>query len=73
MVARLRDGDQLAAELHAAIGAVSINVVLAAFALGVSLVTGVLCSLAPAFAALGTNLIEALKEGARSGTGAAGR
>jgi putative ABC transport system permease protein len=50
------------------IDAISINIVVAAFALGVSLVTGILCSLAPAFAALRTNLIEALKEGAQSGT-----
>lgn len=50
------------------IDAISINTVVAAFALGVSLLTGVLCSLAPAFAALRTNLIEALKEGAQSGT-----
>jgi putative ABC transport system permease protein len=41
-----------------------------AFALLLALVTGALCSLAPAFAALRTNLTESLKEGARTGTGA---
>jgi putative ABC transport system permease protein len=41
------------------------------FALLVSVVTGALCSVAPAFAALRTNLTESLKEGARTGTGAA--
>jgi putative ABC transport system permease protein len=41
-----------------------------AFALLVSLVTGALCSIAPAFAALHTNLTDSLKEGARTGSGA---
>jgi putative ABC transport system permease protein len=41
-----------------------------AFALFLALATGALCSLAPAFAALRTNLTESLKEGARTGTGA---
>jgi predicted permease len=36
-----------------------------------SLLTGTLCSLAPAFAALQTNLTDSLKEGARTETGAA--
>ena len=42
-----------------------------AFGLLLSLVTGTLCSLAPAFAALQTNLTESLKEGARTEMGAA--
>jgi putative ABC transport system permease protein len=40
-----------------------------AFALLVALATGALCSLAPAFAALRTNLMESLKEGSKTGTG----
>jgi putative ABC transport system permease protein len=40
------------------------------FALVVALATGVVCSLAPAFAALRTNLMESLKEGSKAGTGA---
>ncbi|HTB98687.1 MAG TPA: ABC transporter permease [Terracidiphilus sp.] len=40
----------------------------AAFALLLSLATGALCSLAPAFAALRTNLTESIKEGAGTGT-----
>jgi predicted permease len=40
------------------------------FALLVSLVTGALCSIAPAFAAVRTNLMDSLKEGARTGSGA---
>lgn len=50
------------------IDSVSMNAVVAAFALLLSLATGVLCSLAPAFAAVRTNLLESLKEGSRSGT-----
>ena len=42
------------------------------FALALAVLTGVLCSMAPAFAATRTSVIENLKEGGRSGTGAAG-
>jgi predicted permease len=42
-----------------------------AFGLLLSLFTGTLCSLAPAFAALQTNLTDSLKEGARTESGAA--
>jgi predicted permease len=48
----------------------SVDAGVAAFALLLSLATGALCSLAPAFAALRTNLTESLKEGVRTGTGA---
>src|SRR5271170_6489352 len=41
-----------------------------AFALVLALATGILCSFAPAFAAIRTNLTESLKEGARTGSGA---
>lgn len=40
------------------------------FALLAALATGVICSLAPAFAAMRTDLTESLKEGGRTGTGA---
>jgi putative ABC transport system permease protein len=49
------------------INSVSINPVVAGFALLVAIATGVLCSLAPAFAALRINLIGTLKEGAQAG------
>jgi predicted permease len=52
------------------VDSVSMDATVAGFALLLALVTGALCSLAPAFAALRTNLTESLKEGARIGTGA---
>src|SRR6185437_3950037 len=42
------------------------------FALGVALLTGLLCGLAPAFAAIRTSVNEALKEGGRTGTSGTG-
>ena len=53
------------------IDSVSINPIVAAFALFVAMASGILCSLAPGFAALRTNSIESLKEGAHTGSGAA--
>ena len=52
------------------VDSVSINPIVAAFALVVSMASGVLCSLVPAFAALRTNSMENLKEGAQTGSGA---
>lgn len=51
------------------IDSISMNGVVTGFALLLALTTGALCSLAPAFAALRTDPIEGLKEGARIGTG----
>jgi putative ABC transport system permease protein len=51
------------------ISSVSVNPVVASFALVVSIATGILCSLVPAFAALRTNLVESLKEGAQAASG----
>ncbi|HLW54601.1 MAG TPA: ABC transporter permease [Candidatus Angelobacter sp.] len=45
---------------------------IAIFAFVLALVSGALCSLAPAFAALRTNLTQSLKDDVRSSTGAAG-
>ena len=53
------------------VDSIAIDAGVVVFALLVSVVTGALCSVAPAFAALRTNLTESLKEGARAGTGAA--
>lgn len=49
------------------LNAVSIDPAVAAFAILLALFTGLLCSVAPAFATAQTNLIESLKEAARSG------
>ncbi len=51
------------------VDAISIDAAVAGFALLLALVTGALCSLALAFAALRTNLTENLKEGTRTGSG----
>lgn len=52
------------------VDSIAIDSTVAAFALLVAIVTGALCSLAPAFAALRTNLTESLKEGLRTSGGA---
>jgi putative ABC transport system permease protein len=50
------------------VSSISIDPLVAGFALLVAVATGILCSLAPAFAALRTNLIATLKEGAQAGS-----
>jgi putative ABC transport system permease protein len=52
------------------IDSISMDATVVTFALLLALATGALCSLAPAFAALRTNLTESLKEGAPIGAGA---
>ncbi|HET9099793.1 MAG TPA: ABC transporter permease [Acidobacteriaceae bacterium] len=47
---------------------IHLNWVVVAFALLLAVGTGILCGLAPAFAALHTNMNEALKEGGRTGS-----
>jgi putative ABC transport system permease protein len=51
------------------IDAISINAGVASFALLIAVATGALCSLAPAWTAVRTNLLEALREDARSAAG----
>src|ERR1700722_18139260 len=53
------------------IDSISIDSNVVTFAVLLALATGTLCSLAPAFAAVRTNLIESLKEGAQTGSSAA--
>lgn len=53
------------------ISSISLDATVAGFALVLALVTGALCSVAPAFAAVRTNLIDSLKEGASSATASA--
>jgi putative ABC transport system permease protein len=52
------------------VDAISIDGGVVIFALFLALATGALCSLAPAFAALRTNLTESLKDGVPTGSGA---
>jgi predicted permease len=52
------------------IDSISVDATVATFALLLAVATGALCSLAPAFTALRTDVIESLKEGSRIGTGA---
>ncbi len=47
---------------------IRLNLTVAAFALALALLTGLLCGLAPAFAALRTSVNATLKEGGRSGS-----
>ena len=53
------------------ISAIHMDAAVAVFALALALVTGALCSAAPAFAAMRTNLLEGLGESARTSSGAA--
>lgn len=52
------------------IGDIHMDASVAAFALLLALATGALCSMAPAFAAMRTNLLESLGDSARTSTGA---
>jgi putative ABC transport system permease protein len=54
------------------VGGIGVDWIVAAFALSLALFTGILCGLAPAFAALRTNVNEALKEGGRTGSAGGG-
>ncbi|MGC2161752.1 MAG: ABC transporter permease [Silvibacterium sp.] len=51
------------------IDAISVNTAVASFALLIAVATGVLCSLAPAWAAVRTNVLDCLREDARSVAG----
>lgn len=53
------------------VDSISIDATVAVFAFCLAVATGALCSLAPAFAALRTNLTESLKESSQTGTGSA--
>ncbi len=64
----LRVGVSLLPETLPRIQEIGLDGQVVAFALGLALLTGVICGLAPAFAALRTNVNDALKEGGRTGT-----
>jgi putative ABC transport system permease protein len=54
------------------ISSIALNWLVIAFALGLAVLTGLLCGLIPAFAAARTGVNEALKEGGRTGTPGSG-
>ena len=66
--AALRAGRSLLPESLPRIGEISLNWDVVGFALLLAIVTGLLCGLAPAFAALRTNVNGTLKEGGRTGS-----
>lgn len=66
----IRTGLHFLPESLPRVDSVSMNATVAAFALLLALATGILCSLAPAFAAARTSLLDSLKEGSPSGTAA---
>jgi putative ABC transport system permease protein len=68
----LRVGVRLLPETLPRINEIGLDWRVVAFALGVSLLTGIICALAPAFAAIRTNVNDTLKEGGRSGTSGGG-
>lgn len=70
--AALRVGVHLLPETLPRIGSIVLDWEVAAFALLLALVTGVVCGLAPAFAAARSSVNDALKEGGRTGTAGGG-
>jgi putative ABC transport system permease protein len=68
----LRVGKNLLPESLPRISEIGLNWNVAGFALLLAIATGLLCGLAPAFAALRTNVNGALKEGGRSGSAGGG-
>ncbi|MBV8631469.1 MAG: ABC transporter permease, partial [Silvibacterium sp.] len=70
--AALRVGASLLPETLPRVDEIGIDWVVVAFALGLALLTGAICGLAPAFAAIRTSVNDTLKEGGRTGTAGAG-
>jgi predicted permease len=68
----LRIGTSLLPENLPLISSIGLDWAVVAFAFGLAILTGVLCGLLPAFAAIRTSVNETLKEGGRTGTGGSG-
>jgi putative ABC transport system permease protein len=64
----LRAGVQLLPETLPRVSEIGLDWPVAGFALALAIVTGVICGLAPAFAAIRTNVNDTLKEGGRTGS-----
>ena len=70
--AALRVGVSFLPETLPRVSSIALNWQVVAFALGLAVLTGLLCGLIPAFAAARTGVNEALKEGGRTGTAGSG-
>jgi putative ABC transport system permease protein len=68
----LRVGIQALPETLPRVSEIGLDWPVVVFALGLAIVTGVLCGLAPAFAAIRTSVNDTLKEGGRTGTSGGG-
>jgi putative ABC transport system permease protein len=68
----LRAGVSFLPETLPRVSSIALNWQVVAFALGLAVLTGLLCGLIPAFAAARTGVNEALKEGGRTGTAGGG-
>jgi putative ABC transport system permease protein len=68
----LRAGASLLPETLPRVDEISVDWVVVAFSLGLALLTGAICGLAPAFAAIRTSVNDTLKEGGRTGTAGGG-
>ena len=68
----LRVGVSFLPETLPRVGSISLDWKVVAFALGLAVLTGLLCGLIPALAAARTGVNEALKEGGRTGTAGGG-
>jgi len=68
----LRVGVSLLPETLPRIDEIGVDWVVVAFALALALLTGAICGLAPAFAAIRTSVNDTLKEGGRTGTAGGG-
>jgi putative ABC transport system permease protein len=68
----LRIGTSFLPETLPLISNISLDWTVAAFALALAILTGVLCGLLPAFASIRTSVNETLKEGGRTGTSGSG-
>ncbi|MBV8674667.1 MAG: ABC transporter permease, partial [Acidobacteriaceae bacterium] len=68
----LRVGASLLPETLPRIHEIGVDWVVVAFALALALLTGAICGLAPAFAAIRTSVNDSLKEGGRTGTSGGG-
>ena len=68
----LRLGVSLLPETLPLVGNISLDWVVAVFALALAMATGVLCGVVPAFAAMRTSLNDTLKEGGRTGSAGSG-